>query len=95
MEIRKHDNFDQFAKDYNQVHAETLNISGADRDYFSEYKIAEMTRHEDVASKVSILDFGCGDGNSVRYMRKYFPQAQLHGTDVSEMSIEEAKGKNQ
>lgn len=94
MAERKHDNFDQFAKDYNEVHAKTLDMSGADRDYFSEYKIEEVARHEDVSSKLSMLDFGCGDGNSVKYMREYFPNADLFGTDVSEKSVEEAKAKN-
>ena len=93
MEARNHDNFDKFARDYNDVHAETLEVSGADRNYFSEYKIEEMARHELISSRISMLDFGCGDGNSVKYMRKYFPNANLHGTDVSELSIEEADGK--
>ncbi len=93
MEPRKHDNFDEFAKDYDDVHAETLDISGADRDYFSEYKIEEVARHEDQASSISMMDFGCGDGNSVKYMREYFPNAELFGTDVSEKSIEEAMAK--
>ena len=94
METRKHDNFDKFARDYNDVHAETLDISGADRNYFSEYKIAEVAKHEDRDSAISILDFGCGDGNSVKYMREYFTNAILFGTDVSELSIEEAEAKN-
>lgn len=93
MEPRKHDNFDEFARDYDDVHAQTLDISGADRDYFSEYKIEEMARHEDVSSNLSMLDFGCGDGNSVKYMRKFFPKADLNGTDVSELSIKEADAK--
>ncbi len=93
MPERKHDNFDQFARDYDDVHAETLDISGADRNYFSEYKIAEVASHEDRNSTMSVLDFGCGDGNSVRYMRKYFPNVELFGTDVSELSIEEAEAK--
>jgi ubiquinone/menaquinone biosynthesis C-methylase UbiE len=93
MEPRKHDNFDEFARDYDEVHAETLDISGADRDYFSKYKIEEMARHEDVSANLKMLDFGCGDGNSVKYMREYFSKADLNGTDVSEKSIEEAKAK--
>lgn len=94
MQERKHDNFDQFAKDYDDAHAETLDISGADRDYFSMYKIEEVARHEDTSSSISILDFGCGDGNSVKYMRQFFKNADLNGTDVSELSIREARDKN-
>lgn len=94
MAERDHDNFDQFAKDYNQVHAKTLDMSGADRDYFSEYKIAEVARHEASSNTMKMLDFGCGDGNSVRYMREYFPNSKLYGTDVSTLSIDEAEAKN-
>jgi len=94
MGDRKHDNFDEFAQDYDDVHAKTLNISGADRNYFSEYKIAEIARHELSSSPISVLDFGCGDGNSVKYMEEYFPSALLYGTDVSSLSINEAREKN-
>jgi len=93
MTERKHDNFDEFARDYDEVHAGTLDISGADRDYFSMYKIAEMAKHEDPSASLQMLDFGCGDGNSVKYMREFFPNASLFGTDVSEKSVEEAKEK--
>jgi hypothetical protein len=45
MEPRKHNNFDEFAENYNEVHTKSLEMSGADRDYFSMYKIAGMVRH--------------------------------------------------
>lgn len=90
---RKHDNFDQFAQDYNAVHAKALDVSGADREHFSEYKVVEVARHENPEQPLRILDFGCGDGNSVKYMRTYFPSAELFGTDVSELSISEAEAK--
>jgi len=93
MEQRKHDNFDRFAKDYNQVFSESVDVSGGDRDYFSEYKIIEVSQKENVSAKLRVLDLGCGDGNSVKYFSKYFPQSEFVGTDVSEASIEEARAK--
>ncbi len=38
-----------------------------------------------------ILDFGCGVGGSIPYLRQYFAQAKLYGVDVSEESLALAK----
>ena len=93
MNERDHDNFDEFAKEYQNIINGTLKISGAERNYFSEYKIKELLRYERQDAQMTMLDFGCGDGNSVVYMRELFPNATLFGTDVSELSIEEANNK--
>ena len=34
-----------------------------------------------------ILDFGCGVGRGIGYIKKYFPNAQVYGCDVSEESL--------
>ena len=90
---RQFDNFDEFAKDYRQTHDDSVKMSGADSDYFSEYKIIELLKHEDFAKELNILDFGCGDGNSSVYIRKHFPNAVTKGIDVSQKSIDEANTK--
>ncbi|MCB0401913.1 MAG: class I SAM-dependent methyltransferase [Flavobacteriales bacterium] len=92
-EQRDFDNFDEFAKDYRHTHDQSVKMSGASSDYFSEYKIVELLRHENAQAEMTILDFGCGDGNSSVYIRKYFPHASIHGIDVSGKSIEEANAK--
>lgn len=93
MKEREFDNFDQFAKDYRSTHDKSVELSGADSDYFSEYKIVELTSEENIQEKLTILDFGCGDGNSSVYLRKHFSNAQIYGVDVSEKSIEQANLK--
>ncbi len=93
MKEREFDNFDQFAKDYRSTHDKSVELSGADSDYFSEYKIVELTSEENSQEKLTILDFGCGDGNSSVYLRKHFSNAQIYGVDVSEKSIEQANLK--
>lgn len=87
------DNFDEFAQDYRSIHNKNIKISGANSDYFSEYKITELLQHESSSTPIKILDFGCGDGNSVVYLRKYFPEATISGVDVSEKSIAIAQSK--
>lgn len=93
MKNRDFDNFDEFAKDYRDTHDKSVEMSGADSEYFSEYKIIELLTHEYATKPLKILDFGCGDGNSSKYMLKYFPKATIYGIDVSEKSIKEASQK--
>lgn len=90
---REFDNFDEFAKDYRDTHDKVVGISGADSDYFSEYKIVELLKYEDPTKELKILDFGCGDGNSSVFLRKHFPNAQITGIDVSEESVNIANEK--
>lgn len=90
---RDFDNFDEFAKDYRDTHDKSVEMSGADSDYFSEYKIIELLKHEDAAKSLKILDFGCGDGNSSKYILKHFSNATIYGIDVSEESIAQANQK--
>jgi len=85
---RKFDNFDEFADDYRDTHDKAIKLSGADSNYFSEYKIETIAKIEKKNQAIKFLDFGCGDGNSCVYIRKYFPKAELVGIDVSAESIE-------
>ncbi|WP_171651171.1 class I SAM-dependent methyltransferase [Paenibacillus foliorum] len=95
MSKRTFDNFDEFAKDYRQIHNENIKVSGVDSDFFSEYKIIEIKNNELNNKKVTkILDLGCGDGNGTRFFRNHFPKAEIYGVDVSKDSIEVAKSRN-
>lgn len=94
MTNRKFDDFDEFAKDYRETHDKSVQLSGADSDYFSEHKILELLKHESPQEKIKILDFGCGDGNSLVYFRKHYPNAKLYGVDLSDKSISVAKMRN-
>lgn len=88
--------FDKFANDYNEEHNECVGeISGTDRDYFSEYKVKELKRIEILKESGLWLDLGCGDGNTSRFVHKYFPNYTYHGIDVSKKSVKVAKEKNQ
>lgn len=80
------DDFDEFAKDYRQIHNESMKFSGADSDYFSEQKIEEVRKHE-TAQSPEILDLGCGDGNSAVFFRKHFAGCEYFGLDTSKESI--------
>ena len=84
--------FDNYASDYREIHTQNVQkLSGKDSDYFSEYKIKELTTFIDVTKKLKILDLGCGDGNSAGYIMKYYPECDYYGIDISKESINIAK----
>lgn len=92
---KEFDNFDEFAKNYRDIHNENIKISGATSDYFAEYKIAEVRRFEPANTSLNILDVGCGDGISAVFFNKFFKGHSYTGIDVSEESIAEAKNRKE
>lgn len=87
--------FDKFANDYRLLHTKCVKkTSGADSNYFTEYKIRELFERNYISNSSKILDMGCGDGNSARFFSIYFSECEYYGTDISAESIAVAKRKN-
>lgn len=89
-----HTEFDKFAEEYHSIHKKNIKFSGEDPDYFFEYKIKDLcgiVDNHELGNPYQILDFGCGIGNSINYLHKYFPASKIHGIDISEKSIEIAQ----
>jgi SAM-dependent methyltransferase len=82
--------FDRFADDYNAILSEQLNFFEGDSGYFAEYKINKLKQMLDFSPQ-TILDFGCGIGRSAQFLRQYFPAATIHGCELSEKSLEQAR----
>ena len=82
--------FDSVASDYAAQHARSIRLSGEDVGYFAEYKIADVRRMADRDGRTvsRILDFGAGIGNSLKPMRRAFPNAHISCLDVSERSLD-------
>jgi ubiquinone/menaquinone biosynthesis C-methylase UbiE len=85
--------FDIFADQYTSLHAANIALSGETPDYFSDYKIKDMAteylrRSNQGRAPPAVLDFGAGVGNSVPFVRKYLPDAQITCLDVSTKSLE-------
>ncbi len=87
--------FDRFAQEYEQLHASVLTASGEGPAFFAAYKPADVRRHMAAAGMktgdLTLLDFGCGVGGSLPYLRKEFPDAELIGADVSRKSLDIAE----
>lgn len=87
--------FDFVAADYGDQHAASIRLSGEGPGFFAEYKIADVAKTLSAAGHepVDILDFGCGIGESLPFLRHYFPHAMLQGIDVSSESVRLAQAR--
>ena len=86
--------FDRYASDYETMLRQSVAASGEEPDYFAAYKIDYLVRQldsEGAGQPASILDFGCGVGGALRHLERRYPEAHLHGADVSEASLNLAR----
>ncbi|HET7545151.1 MAG TPA: methyltransferase domain-containing protein [Polyangiaceae bacterium] len=80
--------FDQYATDYEAMHAASVAASGESTVYFADYKVGVLQRLG-VKPSDPILDYGCGIGNLVE---RLFPAFEnVHGFDPSTKSLEVAQ----
>lgn len=87
--------FNIYAGNYREIHTQNVQaVSGQDSNFFTEYKIKEIASRNILAEDASWLDLGCGDGNSFRFIKKYFPGSSYQGIDVSEESVKIARSNN-
>ncbi|MCL1882591.1 MAG: methyltransferase domain-containing protein [Defluviitaleaceae bacterium] len=88
--------FDKIANSYDDWHSELIKGSGYGREYFLEYKVREVFNvlQRQKFMPRTILDFGCGVGDVVPFLKQYFPDARIYGTDISEESIAAAGAKD-
>ena len=93
MKKNKKIDFDDYASDYKDLMDQQTSFFEDGSEYFAEYKIRLMSEQIKSTPK-KILDFGCGVGSSLRFIKSYFPDSDVYGYDVSEKSIEIAKTKN-
>ncbi|MCL2047818.1 MAG: class I SAM-dependent methyltransferase [Defluviitaleaceae bacterium] len=83
--------FDKLANSYDDWHNNLIKGSGFSREYFLEYKVKEVSRVLSDVAPLRILDFGCGVGDVIPYLQKYFPSARICGADISAESINTAR----
>jgi len=79
-------NFDEYADHYENLLQGQLAFFSKDRGYFSEYKVALAKEFAPISPK-RVLDFGCGIGLSLPFLIRYFPDAKVFATDLSERSL--------
>lgn len=82
--------FDQFADRYDEMLVGQHSFFARERGFFHASKISHLRAlaGPDVSS---VLDFGCGIGGALPYLRQAFPDADVWGCDPSEESLREAR----
>lgn len=86
--------FDNIAASYDKELEDSLGkFCNKDIGLFAEYKVKA------VASTLprypaTILEFGCGTGRNIFFMKKWFPESRIYGCDISEKSLETACNAN-
>lgn len=94
MSERQYDNFDEFARDYREIHTESLKLVGGDSEVYSRVKADWIANRLKDTHAGKLLDFGCGDGIMASMLGPAMPDWKFYGLDVSEESIEVAKSRN-
>jgi SAM-dependent methyltransferase len=82
--------FDRYARSYDDVLRQHLGAFGRNIDYYAEYKV-RFVRQRTRGEPRRILEYGCGTGRNFPFLRRCFPAAELHGCDISEASLDEAR----
>lgn len=92
----KNNTFDSYAEDYKKTVNSSISFSGLEMDFFTEVKVHFLKNllntHLSSPQSASILDIGCGVGETDALLSPFFPQ--ITGVDVSEESLLRAQKKN-
>jgi SAM-dependent methyltransferase len=84
--------FNEYFEKYNNLMEKNLRILSpkGNISYFAEHKMAllkKLIRNQ----PTRILEYGCGIGNNLPFLRKNFPTVPLFGCDTSEKSLDVAR----
>ena len=85
--------FDNFVDDYDKLLRKDTGFFSKCDGYFAEYKV-RIARETIDFEPSKILEYGCGTGRNIAFLKAYFPTAEIHGSDVSPKSITLAKSSN-
>lgn len=85
--------FDKYAADYDTALAKGLSISGEDKNYFAQGRIAWLAGclHRMHEEPQSLMDFGCGTAFAVPFMRDLIKVDSITGVDNSAKLLDVAK----
>jgi len=87
--------FDFFAATYDEDIDRALFVSGENKDYFAQARVAWLAEHlqESFEQPQSAMDYGCGIGRSAVLLRERLGVKSVVGLDVSARSLEVARSR--
>jgi SAM-dependent methyltransferase len=85
--------FDQFAETYDDCLNRALSASGEGKEFFAQGRVEWLARRlsEYGQSARSVLDYGCGTGDTTVLLRKLLQCESVVGLEVSTRSLERAR----
>ena len=92
MKNKKKINFDQYSNDYKHYINESIDKFDKNLSYYHQSKI-EITKNRAIRNPKNILDFGCGVGTMIPYMKKKFKKSKIYAFDESKDSLKFLKKK--
>lgn len=85
--------FDCYTQNYNRLLHQQTGFFSQSEVYFAQYKV-KIVREKIPDEPRRILEFGCGIGGNIPFLREMFPSAEIIGSDVSALSLDIARNSN-
>lgn len=85
--------FDLYTQNYSLLLNQQTSFFSPDEAYFARYKV-DIVRKNTTGEPKRILEFGCGIGRNIPFLRSAFDSAEIVGSDVAAKSIEFARAEN-
>jgi SAM-dependent methyltransferase len=85
--------FDQYAGSYNELLRDQTGFFSEEEAYFARYKVA-LARELVSGEPRRVLEYGCGIGRNIGFLRQTFPAAEVFGSDISAASLDSARRQN-
>ncbi len=78
--------FDQYAANYDQALAQGISVSGENKDFFAQGRVAWLAQclQKICVTPSAVMDFGCGTGQATPYLLENLKAQKVLGVDVSE-----------
>jgi SAM-dependent methyltransferase len=94
--MRSAPQFDAFAASYDEQLNQALSATGEDKDYFANGRVRWLKNRLKRLSEQpqSILDYGCGLGDTCVLLQQAFEAQSVVGLDVSGVSVEVARTRH-
>jgi trans-aconitate methyltransferase len=88
--------FDQFAEDYDQRLDQALSASGENKEFFARGRVKWLAQClQPMQQRVlSVIDYGCGIGDTTELLQEILGSELVTGLDVSTRSLERARSKH-
>jgi len=85
--------FDDYTENYNALLAEKTSFFSSNEAYFARYKV-DLVRQKVKSPVHRLLEYGCGIGRNIPFLKTAFPEARVMGSDISVASLEMAQQIN-